>query len=1458
MKRIIPAVVSLFFCLSALAQTPKSFTTDPLRFANEVENYFREAKTEEGKDVARKFSEVWGVKSFNNEQETKIIEFANKMAAKKVKVPEFQDYFASLNNYIKGKHSEQNFNKFFESLEKLLPGKARDFATYLEFTKELFNDNSIFQSKANRWYLQDNNFTLDYDTVPKLIANNTTLYVVGRGDRSAIYNTSGICFPLRKTWVGRNGMVNWSRVLMDTTQVYAELKKYVVNISLAEYTADSVTFYHKGIFKEPLHGVFKEKLTSNNEPDNATYPKFDSYKKNFFIKNLFKSLDYSGGFAMSGGKLLGTGDKDLKANIIIYSGDTLTMRAYSKAFVIYPDRILSNEMEVSIYMGKDSIYHPAAEFKYVSDERKVTLLRQASGIGNTSFFDSYHQMSIEVEAIYWNIDEPTLELAMILGKVKREAFFESKNYYREFKYRKVQGILDYSPLVKLKNIVTRTKKTTFPANLYAQEVGLSETDVIIQLRSLVEQGFILFNEDKNLITVKEKALNYVSNNAGNLDYDILKLTSLTDSNNSATLNIKNFDLEVRGVDQIYLSDSQSVYIVPQDRKIKIKGNRNMQFAGRVHAGTLDFYGKGFTFDYENFKIALLNIDSLTIKVLGKADDRGRRELINVETVLQNINGDLYIDDKNNKSGLKDFPQYPLFDSQKESFVYYDYPYIQKGLYTRDRFYFRVVPFKIDSLDNLSSTSGLAFPGFFYSGDIFPVFEETLLLQPDTSLGFVTRTPEIGYPAYKGKGQFFNTIRLSEKGLFGTGKLDYLTSTTYSDNFLFLLDSMNAPVKTFDIRKGAYKKTTYPLVNSTESHMHWVPYNDSMYVYKKQVPITMYEGKVINEGNLVYSPQNLSGNGKVNFEGANIRSGYFLFNQDDFKADTSAIQIAAVDTAKVALSSSNVQSKVDFIKRQANFKSNTSGASITFPNNQYVTSLNEFTWYFDLKSIDFKASKGSEFSDSYFLSIHPKQDSLQFYAEKARYDLIKSNIEIKGVPSIFVADAEIFPDSNYVEIFPEAKMKTLQKARVIANTESKYHELYNGSINVLGKKRYTGTATYDYKNKSGLIQQVEFTSIDIDTAFQTVASGSLSDTLNFTLNPKILYKGDVFLKANDRYLSYKGFAKIEQNSKYIKSDYFSFAGLVNPDSTLTEIIDPRNQAKERLFIGMHIANSTANAYSTFVSKKVEPNDHNIFAINGLLIYDETTGEFRMGVKDKLFGEGMVGEYLSFNDVSEKVYAEGKFDLGVDYGENLKMAVAGSATNTLIDNKMSFDVLMALDFNFLDKAISIVQDNINKNAFEAQPTRDDRPAFMKGVGELLPDKVARKVIEDIRLYGTYKVPKQLEHTFLFSDLQLEWDQASKSYKSQGETIGIGLIGEKQINKRLKGHLQVVRKRGDDIINFYFENTPNDWYFFSFRGGIMEAISSDQSFNEILTAKSKPDTPYTISTTKRKVDFLRLFQK
>ena len=175
------------------------------------------------------------------------------------------------------------------------------------------------------------------------------------------------------------------------------------------------------------------------------------------------------------------------------------------------------------------------------------------------------------------------------------------------------------------------------------------------------------------------------------------------------------------------------------------------------------------------------------------DEFGKLPKRRLKSVLREIAGFIKVDAPTNKGGYHSYayPQYPIFTCTKTSYVYWDDAAIQKGVYNRDKFYYQVQPFTIDSLDNFSKKD-LRFNGTLVSAGIFPDIEQQLVLMDDYSLGFKRKTGDAGMSAYSGKAKVTAELKLDYTGLKGGGDFNYLTSVSSSDEFTFLPDSTVSP------------------------------------------------------------------------------------------------------------------------------------------------------------------------------------------------------------------------------------------------------------------------------------------------------------------------------------------------------------------------------------------------------------------------------------------------------------------------------------------------------------------------------------------------------------------------------------------------------------------------------------------------------------------------------------------
>jgi hypothetical protein len=1470
---------------SSAQNLPKSFSEDQTQFITDLTKYYESLydkdKRKEGRELLEKFTLQWNAPFFTNDLKNRIIKISNLMLKFKMRpFPHFEQFLTATMNFQNINPDAKSVDSWFLILEKSFDVSSnRKFLAFLEISINLFKDNVLYSSSATKWKANNNAYTFSYDSVPRVVFPSLNLTCYANDDSSVIYNTSGIYYPTTYLWVGNGGKVNWKRAGFDDNVVFAELNDYRIGIKFSKFSADSVKFTNKQFFESPLQGAFEEKILANNTEERASYPRFNSYDVRMKINNLFKDIDYEGGFSMNGARVIGSGNKEKDALLFFKREGKIFIVCGSRGFGIRKDRITSQRSSVTIYWEEDSIYHPGLELKYIDKSREISLIRQDEGLAMSPYYNTYHALDMYCEAVYWKMDEPKIDFTMIKGPGRDgNAMFESANYYRENRILKLQGIDDINPLDVIFNYSKKYKSREIFLNELTAYMRKPIEQVKAMLLNLTIRGFLIYNLDDDKAFIKDRLFNYLNARAKRTDYDVIQFSSSIASQPNATLSLLNFDLRLRGVPMVYLSDSQKVYIYPDNEELLVKKNRDFLFSGRVHAGLFDFFAKDCSFEYARFKLNMPTVDSLSFMVHEREkNEYGEYPLVRVKTVIRSLSGDLLIDHPNNKSGTTPHPEYPIFNSKGDAYVYYDGFRIQRGVYKRDKFFFHVYPFSIGNLDNFE-TQDIKFEGYLVSAGIFPDIEEPLKVQEDYSLGFIKNTPSAGLPVYGGVGTFINQINLSHKGLKGNGTIQYLVSTSESQDFTFYPDSVNARLQKFNLLEQT-ASVQYPDVKGVEVAQHWMPYKDLMILSTDKNPLELYNGQTKLSGDLMLSSSALSGAGLVQVADAEMDSKNFKFKNIVFDADTANFRLKTYDLKDLAFSTHNYKSHIDFKERKGEFKSNGGGSKVDFPVNQYICYMDEFEWFMDKEEIALSNSKGIanqntdqknirelvdiDISGSEFVSVHPKQDSLRFFSPRAKYNLRNNIIYAEQVSFIKVADAAIFPDQGKVTIFKEAKMQTLNNAKILANTVTKYHEIDKAIVDIQSRKSFTGVGNYYYQNDKAEKIPFYLDKVYVDSTLQTNAHGRISDSLNFKISEQFDFAGDIRIKASREFLNFAGGYRIKNDCDTIPKAWVRFDTIIDPKAIILPVhSDLRDIANKNLFAALAFSQKSNHIYPAFLTKKENYSDQDLISARGIVEYDGMSDEYRIGSLEKLRQPILPGNILSINRRACILHGEGKINMGAVFGQ-LKLNSFGAVDYFIIPDSASFDMMMSLDFFFAENAMKLMVESLKEANLSAADLSTDK--FKKALSEIVGIKDAEDLISEISLYGSMKrIPSELNHTFLFSDIKMKWNPNTNSFVS-GNSIGLASMEKNQINKYVKGYVEITKKRSGDILDLYIEIDDNKWYYFNYSRGLMQAISSNNDFNIIIT-ELKPDKRtqkgekgeenyrFNIATVKKKKDFLK----
>ena len=608
MKKIkILSLLILFFTLQqASAQTIKSFSKEPQVFIKELQFLMTNDKIEPAVKAFEQFKPLWDSNYFDEYQQARIIKNADKMLSKRMKAnPHFAEYLLTLIHFYESGLMPTHFVTWQKTLEKYYDAKTLEFMNFVEISNSLFASNMLIDKKNVRfWHVDNLDFQIDTkEGQPAFVFQKTTLQCNTRADSLVIHNTKGYFLIESHVWKGEGGRVDWTRGNFSPTEVYADLKKYQIDLESNKYEADSVTFYQSQYFSGPLIGRIEDVALATSTPETTRYPKFFSYKKDFSITQFAEDVYYTGGFSQQGSKIVGYGDAAKPATFQFKYKNKPFIKLTGKEFIITEDRIVTDKARMEINLDTGTVFHPQVIFNYIKADKKVVCSRGETGVTQAPFTNTYHKMELKADKMEWIMGQPKIEFRSILKDGSVLLF--SENYFKEYQYEKIQGMQEENPLAKIKQFCELKGKRKFHLSEYVTWRNSKREYVRFQMVQLTDLGYIMLDSETDTMEVFDKLFNAVNAHMGRTDYDVMGFESIIEKRANATINLESYSMELEGVGRFFFSDSQYVYVIPDEQQVTVLRDRDLMFNGKVRAGRFEFFGKDFRFDYKTFSVDII-------------------------------------------------------------------------------------------------------------------------------------------------------------------------------------------------------------------------------------------------------------------------------------------------------------------------------------------------------------------------------------------------------------------------------------------------------------------------------------------------------------------------------------------------------------------------------------------------------------------------------------------------------------------------------------------------------------------------------------------------------------------------------------------------------------------------------------------------------------------------------------
>lgn len=1494
------ATVTLMFSSMIMAQT---YSNNKEKFVKEFQKSLNEYGKGEFHDFAKKELPILLLETtdFPNDYFSKMVETCNLIEAKKLKpYPEVYNYVYSVSSFVKAKQSSESYDAWHSSVDKLLGSRnVKKFASFIDMSAGFFSESKIAQSSNFAWYYVGGTYQFKYEKKAFIDfeGGNLVCRVISKRskDKGAILDslnviaTSGRYDPNLKKWIGKGGKITWEKVGLDPTTTYADVKDYDLSLKTSTLRIDSVDM-HTPFFDNTIRGMMTERAFKVNRDVDRVYPQFLSFERKLLIKEIVPNVDYVGGFAMQGSSFVGAGTNTDLAQITLKKEGTPFIVAKAKEIFVKTDKISINKSIVSMYLNSgDSLYHPGINFNYDLEKKNIQLARTKTGLGQAPFQDSYHQLDIYVAKVTWDINADNVYFTYEFGTSQEQkiASFESKSYFDAQVYDRLQAQAPVHPLVALSRYCYKYDEYVISEGTASTALGMTVSQAKSTLLTLSNMGFISYDTENKMVTINDKLETFVKAKAGSKDYDnivftcdfrpkelrgysedqikkdpylqsIQKLYKQQNEErrlkeNFGVLNLTTLDLDLTAVDNIVISASKNTVVFPEGSEVKVKQNRNFNFGGWINSGKLEVNAKAAKFEYDSYKLNLLSTDEALFRVRPLKKEHGNKSIAMVSS-LRGISGEILIDAPQNKSGNKQgFENYPQLKSTTTSKVFYNAQDIYRGVYDSTRFYYAVEPFELDSLNDFKEKS-FRLKGELTSAGIFPKINEDLKIMPDYSFGFSTKAPSGGYQFYGTEAKYENQIALSNNGLQGSGTINFVHSTSISKALAFLPDSTvgiaqfeNRPMET---------GVEFPDVTATDAYITYIP--KEKILKAKSTPkneMVFFNQEARFRGTATVRPKGMTGNGMMTFVSATLVSDNFKYSRYDIDADTSSFNLkndnSDLEEDPLAFKTDNVNAHVSFKDRNGVFKSNEGESVVEFPVNQYMCKMDQFTWLMDELSIEMQKKEdaqlainsGVDLVGPNFFSTHPKQDSLQFRAPKAKFDLKAKTIYCEKVEYVDIADARIYPDSMKLNIRKKAKIDKLVNANIVANYITKYHKFEDAEVEIKARRDYSAKGQYPYYDVDSNVTYITMNNIGLDTSYQTKASGEIPSEAGFKLSNQFDYYGDVAIRAANPLISFSGATRINHACDKFDKNWMAFTSEIDPKNIQIPVSNEMKDLDGKAISAGIVwrdspSTDSLRLYPTFLSALVDKDDPIVMTSNGYLQYNDQSKEFQIGSKDKLINRGEKGNYLALHTESCSMNGDGVISLGMDYGD-VKVDAVGVVNYNQQSGETSMNITARFDMAIDKGLMQGVATRIN--AIEGlKPMDFNSSTLEQAVIEWDDEKAADKLKDEyVRLGEVKKLPDGLQKSMTITGLRLS-SYDNKKIQDKGlvtnveSAVLVSMYG-KPVMKYVPFRAffqQIYSKAGGDKFTTYINIPGGRDYFFHYsmqkKDGTLKIKTGDQELS------------------------------
>jgi hypothetical protein len=1214
---------------------------------------------------------------------------------------EDKDYSKNLDNYLQvlsfyrdNNTSQEEFKEWFSNLEYIAKQRRYIIKKYLENTKNLVVNNQLCKEGDLDWSFSSygkfkfgvKNFNIEVEFIDSI-----DLYAHRFEDMMLIQSTIGKYTFVDRHWYGTGGKVTWDK--SGVRGVNAKIiGDYEINMINPKYKIDSCIFTNPTWFDEPMSGILEDKLMSKNSKLRGRYPRFSSHRADIEFHRLAEYFNFKGKVRQEANSIKGfssgknASELTFKDTSGVSAKFTVSEVALKKNFLFSPKatvRLTYNDIT-------DFIVNNQITVRYAQKDEVLRFGTTSGKNSNVRYLNSFHNLLFNADNMIY--DTKTKDLVFENKKygntVTKKTYFESTNYFDEKYFLDIFGFNDTHPFSM---IMGYRRKYPHDEKIYlddfANYIRHDISEIKLMINSFSKKGFVHYNQEEGYFYPLQKTSDYLKFFSKKKDYDQIRFVGSIDSlKRIGTINLDSMSFIIYKPDYIQISETKKVFIIPEI-PINYRKGGSFKTGGELSFGPLYMYGGDYDFDYEKYTLGIKEAEKLRIRMhTGEYNEYGEPEYKVVSSDIEEVDGYAVIDYPNNKSTMYKFKEYPQFVSNKPSFIYWNKKSIAGGAYNKERFFYKLKPFKLDSLSE-SGTSNISFDGVLHSS-VFPEFEQKIKVQKDFSLGFNLNTGENWKHSY-GNSKFKGELSLDSKGLQGNGRFIYKTIDFFSSDMVFLLDDFHCTVDSTNIVESHIEKL--PALDFTDARMHWSTRNDSMLFNSQKNPILVGEKKDTElKGSLLFTGNEYLGSGVSKYKYMKIKSQRINYKVKGVKADSARIEIYDKGIKDNLFESDSVSFSYDYKSKigTCNFKSEKHPS--LFPINNIVAESQGLK--FNLQALEFTPIDEEPF---FMQSVRDDMEDVSFFADKITYNTKKRSLKLDGIDQLKVYTSEIKLADNSVEVQLGGSLGKIGNAELYLD-DAKHHRLIEANIDLNNSASYRANGKYLYydRNKTPDTIGVMYLSREI---IGIVGYANVNKKNTFQISPEFECFGKVGINSTKLELSIKGVLRIRDIDARLKSEWFP----VNFEFVADSIYVPLNKLKRNQYIGPVYSYKTNSIYPCYINKRRKTDDRTLLNTKSLYMKSTDNNYVEFMSKDKINNPLNFGSFISLNKFNGDYFGNTNLTLLPKTGF-IKQKHFGEFTYLRSENKFEMSLASSYKFPLQEEIL----DKINSFVANASGLFDDK--------------------------------------------------------------------------------------------------------------------------------------------------------